>query len=111
MFLLCAPTGQVFPDLPGRVAYSELSTPLSTEHFSRWPQGGIYGINASPERYRLTGGLSWGPRTPVPGLLLTGQDIVGDGVMAAFLAGVLAARVAGGPGVSLNMLKEIKKWM
>jgi all-trans-retinol 13,14-reductase len=102
--------GELFPNLPGRVVCSELSTPLSTEHFARWPRGGIYGINASPERYRQTNGHGWGPTTPLPGLLLTGQDVVGDGIMPAFLSGTLAAQVAGGPLVGLRMMQEIWKW-
>jgi len=69
-----------------------------------------YGISATPERFSLTKGCSWGPLTPIPGLLLTGQDVVGDGVMSAFLSGTMVARVAGGLSVGLGMLKEIKKW-
>lgn len=48
--------------------------------------------------------------TPIPGLMLAGQDVVGDGVMSAFLSGTMVARVAGGLSVGLGMLKEIKKW-
>lgn len=70
-----------------------------------------YGIQAAPERYSLTGGFSWGPATPVPGLLLTGQDLLGDGVTSAFFAGTLAAQKAGGLWVTLGMFREMLKWM
>jgi all-trans-retinol 13,14-reductase len=30
-------------------------------------------------------------RTPVPGLLLAGQDVTGPGVQAAFMGGLMAA--------------------
>lgn len=64
----------------------------------------------SHQRYKLTDGHSWGPATPLPGLLLTGQDVCGDGVLPAFLTGTLAAQVAGGLGVGLNMKREMDKW-
>jgi all-trans-retinol 13,14-reductase len=31
------------------------------------------------------------PRTPVPGLLLAGQDVIGPGVQAAFMIGLMCA--------------------
>lgn len=33
--------GEVFPKMPGRIACTEVSTPLSTERFSRWPKGSM----------------------------------------------------------------------
>lgn len=68
-----------------------------------------YGIGLTTERFRLTKGLSWGPITPLPGLLLTGQDTVGNGVVLAWKSGILAAQLAGGPRVSLWMGKEVVK--
>ena len=62
------------------------------------------------ERFKVTKGFSWGPRTPLPGLLLTGQDVIGDGVLPAFKSGTMVAQIVGGPRVSLAMMKEIKKW-
>lgn len=55
-----------------------------------------YGIGLTPERFKLTKGLSWGTITPMPGLLLTGQDTVGNGVVLAWKSGILAAQIAGG---------------
>lgn len=65
--------GELFPGLPGRVSHAEVSTPLSTEHFARWPAGAAYGLDATPARFMAAGGLGFGPRTPLPGLLLAGQ--------------------------------------
>ncbi len=76
------------PQVRGRIAYHEISTPLSTRHFCNHARGEIYGIDHTPERFRL----SWlRPHTPVRGLFLTGQDIVTDGVGGALMAGVLTA--------------------
>lgn len=76
------------PQVRGRIDVAELSTPLSTRHFCNYAHGELYGIDHTPERFRL----SWlRPHTPVPGLYLTGQDIVTDGIGGSAMAGVLTA--------------------
>jgi all-trans-retinol 13,14-reductase len=76
------------PVTRGRVAHAELGTPLSTRHFANHPQGEIYGLAHTPRRF-LTRSLR--PRTPVPNLYLTGQDVSVCGVMGAVSGGILAA--------------------
>jgi all-trans-retinol 13,14-reductase len=74
------------PQLEGRIDYHELSTPLSTEWFSAYRHGELYGLDHTPERLRQ----DWlTPRTRVPGLWLTGQDILTCGVTGAMMAGLL----------------------
>lgn len=83
--------------LPGfrdLVEYSELSTPLSTENFTAHPCGEIYGIPATPERYRKS---YLQVRTPVKNLLLTGADALALGVAGAARAGLLCAVAATSP--------------
>jgi all-trans-retinol 13,14-reductase len=59
------------PQLEGRVDYYEVSTPLSTEWFSGYQRGELYGLDHTPQRLQQ----DWlGPRTRIPGLWLTGQD-------------------------------------
>ncbi|MCP3098451.1 NAD(P)/FAD-dependent oxidoreductase [Myxococcus sp. K15C18031901] len=79
-----------FPQLRGRVAYQELSTPLSTAHFARRPHGSAYGLAHTPERFLQRWLRS---RLPVRNLLLVGQDTVSVGVGAALMSGVLAATI------------------
>ena len=50
--------------------------------------GSMYGIEMSVERQ---GSDALRLRTPVPGLLLAGQDVMGPGVQAAFMGGLMAA--------------------
>lgn len=76
------------PQLDGHIAYHELSTPLSTRHFGAYDRGEIYGLEHTPERFRQRG---LRPKTPVPGLWLTGQDICTAGVAGALFGGVLCA--------------------
>ncbi len=79
---------QELPQLRGKVAFHEISTPLTTEHFSGYARGELYGIDHSPARFRAD---FLKPATPIPGLYLTGQDIVTCGVAGALFGGVLTA--------------------
>lgn len=76
------------PQLRGKVAYCEISTPLTTAHFAGYGRGELYGLDHTPARFRA-GFLK--PATPIPGLYLTGQDIVSCGVSGALFGGVLTA--------------------
>lgn len=79
------------PDLEPLVAYAELSTPLSAEHFVKATKGAIYGLEPTPERFRNP----WlRPQSPVRDLYLAGSDMASGGVMGAFVGGVLAAAAA-----------------
>lgn len=79
---------QKLPHLRGKIDYYELSTPLSTDYFCRYSHGEIYGLNHDPERFKQ----SWlKPKTDIPGLYLTGQDIMTCGVVGAMVGGLLTA--------------------
>jgi all-trans-retinol 13,14-reductase len=77
-----------FPALQPMVRFHELSTPLTQSHYVRSPEGAMYGIEMTAERMTT---LALHVRTPVRGLLLAGQDVIGPGVPAAFMGGMLAA--------------------
>ena len=70
------------------MVYHELSTPLSTEFFTRASQGAIYGLEATPERFTSA---CLRTRTPVKNLYLAGGDVATLGVTGALVGGVLAA--------------------
>jgi all-trans-retinol 13,14-reductase len=90
--LLAELTRQV-PSLAGNIAYTELSTPVSTRHFMNYGQGEIYGIASTPERFLMR---ELGARTPIRGLYLTGQDAASLGVVGAMFGGVIGASAATG---------------
>ena len=75
------------PSLRGHVVHAELSTPLSTRHFTAHPDGEIYGLSHTPARFRLPLRAA----TPVPGLFITGQDLVSCGVAGALFGGAITA--------------------
>ena len=77
-----------FPLLAPMVRFHEAATPRTQQHFTHSLGGSIYGLEMTGERI-LSKALNL--RTPVPGLLLAGQDVAGPGVPAAFMAGLMAA--------------------
>ncbi|MCB9477490.1 MAG: NAD(P)/FAD-dependent oxidoreductase [Deltaproteobacteria bacterium] len=93
------------PEMKDLITYSEVSTPLSTEHFARSYHGSIYGLDASPNRYTNP---YLKPRTPVKNLYLAGSDVVSCGVMGAMIGGVLSA-VAAEPIGGIKYLKQFTK--
>jgi all-trans-retinol 13,14-reductase len=77
-----------FPALAPLVVYQELGTPLATASFTGHEKGGFYGVETTPRRM-LSEALS--ARTPVPGLFLTGQDVMIPGIAGTFWGGILGA--------------------
>jgi all-trans-retinol 13,14-reductase len=76
------------PQLKGKIDYYEASTPLSTEFFCFYENGEIYGLEHDPKRF-TQGWLQ--PKSKIPGLWLTGQDVLSCGVAGAMIAGFITA--------------------
>jgi phytoene dehydrogenase-like protein len=83
-----------YPGFRDGVAFTELSTPISVEHFTGHRCGVVYGGAGTPERFRDP---AYRVRTHLPGLLLAGTDAGTLGVTGAFMGGALAAAAALGP--------------
>ena len=63
-------------------------TPLSNNFFLGTHWGEAYGLAHTIERFEQT----WlRPTTPIPGLMLTGQDVIVDGVAGGAIAGFATA--------------------
>ncbi|MEM7675919.1 MAG: NAD(P)/FAD-dependent oxidoreductase [Myxococcota bacterium] len=76
------------PQLSAHLDHAELSTPLTTRHFSAFDRGELYGLSHTPARCQQ----KWlRPSTKIPGLLLTGADVCSAGVGGALFGGVLTA--------------------
>jgi all-trans-retinol 13,14-reductase len=77
---------QKAPQLRGKIDYFEVSTPLSTNWFGGYQQGELYGLAHTRRRMNQT----WlRPKTKIPGLWLTGQDVLTCGVTGAMMAGLI----------------------
>lgn len=78
----------VAPDIRGHVEHCEVSTPLSTKHFSNYQNGEIYGLEHTPRRMNAR----WlRVHTPIKNLYMTGQDVVMVGVGGALFSGVVTS--------------------
>jgi len=90
------------PQIAGKIAYSELSTPLSTRHFGGYDKGEIYGLEHTPARFRER---ALRPKTGLKGFYLTGQDICTAGVAGALFGALLSASAI----LGRNLLGEISR--
>jgi len=97
---------QLLRHLPGlrpHIDHIELSTPLTTDHFTRPIQGSIYGLEPTPARFACP----WlRPRSPIDGLFFAGSEVATVGVIGAMMGGVLAA-MACEPLRALNLLRKL----
>jgi len=92
------------PQLRGKVDYYEVSTPLSTNWFGGYQRGELYGLAHTRERLNQ----DWlRPKTNIPGLWLTGQDILTCGVTGAMMAGLVTTMSLVGARKMAPLLKEI----
>ncbi len=92
------------PQIRDKVDYYEVSTPLSTDWFGGYQHGELYGLAHTPERMRQ----DWlRPQTRIPGLWLTGQDILTCGVTGAMMAGMLTTMSMVGARKMAPVMKRI----
>lgn len=92
------------PQLRDRIDYWEISTPLSMQWFCGWERGELYGLDHDPARLSQ----SWlRPRTRVPGLWLTGQDVMSCGVTGAMMGGMASATAIAGVRRMAPVMKQV----
>ena len=92
------------PQLRNKVDYFEVSTPLSTNWFGGYQRGELYGLEHTGQRLSQ----DWlRPKTKIPGLWLTGQDILTCGVTGAMMAGMITTMSMVGTRKMTPLLKQI----
>lgn len=85
---------QHYPGFQELIDYTELSTPLTVEHFDNSDRGAVYGIPCIPKRLDQ----DWvAAKTPIQNLYLTGADTLSPGIMGAMMGGVKTAGLLQGP--------------
>lgn len=93
------------PGIKETIVYTELSTPLTLEHFTQRKNGEMYGISAIPERHSM----DWlKPKTEIENLYLTGTDVCSLGIQGALFGGLAAASVLNGPLGFFKLIYKIK---
>lgn len=89
------------PQVREAIDLYELSTPLTTRHFTSYGHGEIYGLSHDPLRFEQK---FLRPKTPLRNLYLTGQDICTCGVGGALLSGFLTASAITGENLVMKTL-------
>lgn len=80
---------QRYPGFSDLVDYCEVSTPLTNEHFTAHPKGGMYGLPMRVERFAPENRGWTQVQTPVPGLYMTGSDVYMLGIVGAMMGALL----------------------
>ena len=81
-----------FPTTKGRVEFTSMGTPLSTNKYLGRAVGEIYNLDHTEARFKtLNTQLALHPQTTVGDLYMTGQDVVAVSVEGAALGGLFAA--------------------
>jgi len=100
---------KLFPQLQDKIDYIEIASPVTNKHYLAQPNGEIYGLDHSSARFDPQMVANLRPETDVPGLYLTGQDILTCGFTGALFSGVLTAQVALGRNVMYDLISLHKR--
>jgi len=92
-------TCKLFPQIRDKIDFTEIASPVTNKYYLEQPHGEIYGLDHSIERFDPMMVAQLRPETDVPGLYLTGQDILSCGFTGALFAGVVSAQAILGRNV------------
>ena len=81
----------LIPKLRNHIDYIEIGSPMTTRHYLAQPNGEIYGLDHRRERFEPWTLARLRPQTDIPGLYLTGQDVLTCGFTGALFSGALTA--------------------
>ncbi len=76
------------PEIMAHLDYFELSTPLTSLFYCEANRGAIYGLSATPQRYKCA---KLRTRTPIKNFYMTGVDVGSLGVVGGMSSGILTA--------------------
>jgi len=96
-----------YPGFSEMLAYSELSTPLTVESFTGHHRGAIYGLPATPARFKKN---YLSPKSPIKGFYITGTDVASLGIVGAMMGGMTTAAKIIGPAGFLKILNAARKY-
>ncbi|XP_066955488.1 all-trans-retinol 13,14-reductase-like [Macrobrachium rosenbergii] len=82
---------RLFPSIKDHIDYVSIGTPVTNKHYIAAPKGEIYGLDHTSARFSLWNNALLRPKTDIPGLFLTGQDICSCGFSGALWGGFLCA--------------------
>jgi all-trans-retinol 13,14-reductase len=93
---------KIYPNLKNNITSYYASTPLTLKHYTGTYDGSLYGIlkdSNNPMKSLIM------PKTPIPNLLLTGQNTVLHGVLGVTISAVMTCSVLLGREYLLDKIK------
>jgi len=106
--VLIEQTCKLFPQIRDHIDFVEIGTPVTNNYYIASPHGEIYGLDHTAERFDPWMVAKLRPQTDIPGLYLTGQDVLSCGFTGALFSGVLSAQVCLGRNVFQD-LEDLKR--
>jgi len=102
-------TYKIFPQLKDKIDFIEIGSPVTNKTYIAQPHGEIYGLDHTQERFDPLMVAKLRPKTDIPGLYLTGQDILSCGFTGAMFAGVVSAQAVLGRNVMGDLISMFNK--
>ncbi|CAH1788800.1 unnamed protein product [Owenia fusiformis] len=93
-----------YPQLEGRLAYMNVGSPLSNNYYIGSNRGECYGMAHNSPRFSATNSAHLRPKTDIPGLFITGQDVLTCGFAGALFGGILSASAVLGRNTFIDLL-------
>lgn len=94
---------KLFPQFEGKVEYIDTGTPVTHSYYISSPKGEIYGADHTMKRFTHKIAMDMRPKTQIPGLYLTGQDVMTCGIVPAAISGAVSASQV----LGRNLMKDI----
>ncbi|KAM3724695.1 All-trans-retinol 13,14-reductase [Dirofilaria immitis] len=81
----------LFPNLKPYITYVEFSTPLTQQYYMKNAHGEYYSLTQQIDRFKLKFWSELRCKTDLPGLYLSGQDVLFCGIGSALNSGLITA--------------------
>ncbi|EJW81699.1 hypothetical protein WUBG_07392 [Wuchereria bancrofti] len=95
----------LFPNLKSHITYVEFSTPLTQQYYMRNAHGEYYSLTQQIDRFKLKFWSELRCKTDLPGLYLSGQDVLFCGIASVLYSGLITA----GNILERNLLKDLEE--
>lgn len=95
----------MFPQLEGHVQYFDVGSPLSNVFYLGTTKGEVYGVDHNTTRFSMEAMTRMRPDVGIPGLFLTGQDVLACGFSGALYGGLFCAMSI----VKRNLIEDLAK--
>ncbi|KAK3740160.1 hypothetical protein QZH41_014090, partial [Actinostola sp. cb2023] len=98
-----------FPQLKDKEEFFDVGSPLSNQYYIASPRGEIYGLDHNKDRFSPETCVNLRPNTTIPGLYLTGQDVLTCGFAGAMFGALFTASSILQRNVMFDMMSLRKK--